>query len=302
MNITHDTDKRRTDLAQVIIKMLYQQDPEWREKQTRPSTSEMAKLAEDADLMIRTVDFHLKRKVHAYQLFTPKGAIMPVKAIESRFKELGWEKGKSHNTLRSLIKSLLSYAEKEIAVRAEAFSGMLTEGSSSFGGSQTPGGLTIDGFLKRLRARVAHLLEDLAITDLVKDPEALEKAVFASIIKLIDVQIDRSNPRTMSVNPAAPLGVATFMRYVCGADTVNDYSAKGEHSIRPYELFLFAKQQELYEDNLWISIGLLNDGADQELQEPVRRSSSILEWHGALDEDIDAWMKINDPQRPEPLA
>ena len=281
----NSTAVRHHDLKEQVIKMLFESDPNWRRGQTPPKPKEMERLAEDAEFVLRTVETHLRRPVHAYQLFAPEGPMMTMREIAARFKEFGWS-GKSHNMLRSYIRKLLASAENEVATRVEAFAGVLTEGQD--------GRMSVGEFFEQLDGEVIQLLDRLGIAAVVTDSEGLERAVVASICKMIGSQIIRSSPECMAEDPTLALATCSFMPYVCGATTLQEFEAREEHSVRPYELFLFASQHGHLDDKLTINADKLEEGAETELGRLYRSSLSILEAHGGGDDEISAWTDKED--------
>ena len=297
---TDPVPNRRLELVEKIIEMLYKKDPGWRKNPFPPNQAVVAELAERADFLLNAADGYLARRIHAYQLFAPDGPMMRIREIESRFGEFEWTEGKSHNTLRPKIRTLLGYAENEVSTRSEAFAGLLTERRKGSDSKSLPGPMSMGEFLEQLEGEVMLLLDRLGLRDVVTDGDALQDAVVASVVKLVEVQLWRSSPAYRDEDPTVSLAAGSFMQYVCAADTVKEYEARDERSVRPHELFLFASQCGYLEDELTMNVRKLKEGMERELEPSVRTSLSILETHGGTDAAIDVWMRKNDPQDVAP--
>jgi hypothetical protein len=298
MTLDNKATKKRLELIKKVMDLLREKDPEWRRSSFRPTQEQMATLTEDAELLLKTVDLHYRRTIYAYQLFRPGGPMVTAREIEDRFKELGWPKGegKGHNSLRPLIKKLLRCAEAEVSARLEAFAGSLTERTSHSDAARSHIPKSIDEILEELDGGIALLLDKLGFSDVVTDSNALHRAVAASIVKCVEMQLHRSSPAFKSEDPTASIAVSGFMKYVCGVDSVDEFERRDTHTVRPHELFLFAYQQRLFEAELSISLQHLAEYAEDTLGPTVRGRLSILESHSGFDDAISTWLEKNDPQ------
>ncbi len=300
MNHNEPLAERRLQLVDKVIDTLISKHPEWRTRAYRPSHQEMAALTEDAEFLLRTVESHYTRSVYAYQLFSPDDPMMSARKIADRFKEFGWVNGKSHNTIRSLINTLLGHAATEASARSEAFAGLITERTTPSDSTSPYRPKSITDILEELGGEVGQLLDKLGFSDVVTDSTALREAVVASVVKCVGMQLHHASPAFRNEDLTASLAASSFMKYVCGAATVKEFEARDEKSVRPHELFLFAYQQGLCEADLSIDIRRLASDAEESLGRSTRNALSILESHGGIDEAINAWLRKNDPQSLEP--
>jgi hypothetical protein len=236
-----------------------------------------------AETMLQTVENRGDELIHAYRIFPcdPRKGSSPrnLSDIHDQFKDAGWEKGMSPNTLGDRVEKILMDLEEETDRRREGFIRFLERH-----GFEPPADEDINGLVRAV-------LEDFAIPDVLGDVNQLGSEMAAVIRRMLDRAMEPLLLESgTSESPTDPLTISYFMRFVCGHDTWADAKrAKtgGELLIRPYELFLYAHQKDLLSDKL---TKLRKDLSEDFIPQPEDSSSlSIMVAHGGAEEALEKW-------------
>jgi hypothetical protein len=267
-----------------IIGMLRKEYPEFISGSGSPDQNALNRLAERAEHLLDAVDRRLDRSVHAYQLFSPGGPRQSAREISKLLVKAGWKKGLQHVSIRSLIKKILIFAEQEVEARRLLLTGYILE--------HPQGHHSVEKICEKIDGNAILLVDQLGLRDAVTDPEALERAIASAIKKQISTQLRISNVSNREENAGASIAIHHFMEFVCGFRTVAEFEARPPMLVRPYELFLFAHQQGLYEEKLTMPFSSLQSDV---IQPSVKSSLTILETHGYAEGEIESWNRKNDP-------
>lgn len=221
--------------------------------------------------------------IHAYRLFPcdPQGGSDPMSQVDilQCFHDAGWEDGMQAGTLRKRIEDILNYIAEVSHQKKEGLQWFIER--RDFGSP----------FYDDINGVIGELLTDFHLPDVIGNIDELR----SEIARVVRRMIDRAMAPVLresgtSESPTDPLTIAYFMRFVCGHDTVDEAmearSAK-QLMVRPYELFLFARQQDFMTTEL---TRLRKDfGKDFVPQPEYTGDLSIMVAHGGAEAALDYW-------------
>ena len=189
-----------------------------------------------AEEIVKAVNSRGDEAIHAYRAFPSdrwkEKSGYSIQEIHSRFQEIGWGKGMSEGTVRNRISEILGHAEQEVVRRREGLKVYLEKR-----GLPNPDDTGLE-------AMVGNLLQAVSIPGLIGDPNRLQSRISQMIRRMVD---HATAPFLRDIDVSGgiyPFAINSFMRFLCGYDTVAEARKAGELHVRPYELFLFASQQD----------------------------------------------------------
>ncbi|MFD0893813.1 hypothetical protein KBB96_10340 [Luteolibacter ambystomatis] len=244
------TDTPEVPLIKKVIELLREERPGWLDQDRLPSQPVINRLLSKAQFLISEAERLPKIEVHAYQLFDSNDPLMTPGDIAERFKEAGWKRGKSRNTIADKILTILEHADAEGARVMELMTGVLLEGPP------TPD--PKEKFIAKIRAELDELFRRLGIHQFLPNRQALKEVLFSKIANALDSALRISDSAWRRANPEAMIASSGFMRYVCGSDTVEQYRDRKDARVRAYELFLYAAQRQILPRELTIARGGLH--------------------------------------------
>jgi hypothetical protein len=238
-----------------------------------------------AEQLQKAVSDRGEELIHAYRLFPCDRRIgsdpLSVEEIYSRFAETGWEKGMAEGTVRNRVEEILEQVAKEAERRREGL--VLFLESNGFAS------LSED----YIEVHVGNLLDDLSISQVISDVDQLRVRISGVVRRMIDHAMKPILGESgISESPTDPLTIASFMRFLCGHDSIEaalQARTKGMLRVRPYELFLFAYQQDFKTAKLTKPRKELNEGFIPEIE--YSSQLSIMVSHGGADAALEEWMR-----------
>ena len=90
------------------------------------------------------------------------------------------------------------------------------------------------------------------------------------------------------------IAVSSFMPYVCGHDTYDDFLDSKTHKVRPHELFRHAHDIGYEHSKLTMKFQQIKKGV--QLYPQPMSSLPILLTHGGVSAEIDAWLNLNETE------
>jgi len=202
-----------------------------------------------------------------------------VEDIHQQFVDAGWKTGMSIGTVRTRVWGILEHVAQETKRKREGLLQYLERHNFV-----TPSNDGIDDVVR-------NLLEDLAITEAMDDVERLQSDIARVVRRMIDHAMEPILRESgTSESPTDPLTNASFMKFLCGHDTLADaQEAKGagQLRVRPYELFLYAAQQDFQTAKLTKPRNDLREGFIPEHE--YTGHQSIMVSHGGAESALEEW-------------
>lgn len=146
--------------------------------------------------------------IHAYQLFTEKDGLMSFEEIAERFKEVGWGKATSRNTVEPVIEELVIAAELEIQKERERCEKLVSVRT------RYPGG--VYHLADRARRHIGNMINRTGLRDLFDDPKQVADMMGQYFFRLMEKKVSGDWERHLDEEYVNEAGVDSFINYVCG--------------------------------------------------------------------------------------
>ena len=232
-----------------------------------------------AEVVSRSVRDRGDEVIHAYRIFPCDPFVgsepMSHEEIRDQFHAVGWIDGMKLGTVRNRVWEILEHGAEEIE--------RLTVGVGAFFEARQLNP-TLD---TEIEDAIGGLLMRLEIPAVIPDVDRLQSHMERVVRCLLDQALEPvlSDYGSGIEHFGNSMARASFLKFVCGHDTLEVAKAAkraGELRIRPYELFLFAHQQDFKTDKL---TKRRRDLKKEFIPEPEYTSSlPIMAAHGGADE------------------
>ncbi len=170
--------------------------------------AEYADALKRAEMLLLAASGKSDEDIHAYQLFTESDGLMSFEEVAARFKEVGWKKMVSGNTVTPVIEKLVIKAEFEVQKERERNDKLISVRR------RYPGGLY--SVVDRVRRHIRNMIRRTDLRDLFDHPEQVADAMGNNFLRLMENKILCDWERDLSEEFATAMAFESFIEYVCG--------------------------------------------------------------------------------------
>jgi hypothetical protein len=209
-------------LADLAIKIIHLKGGNGSAAERQPVRFDNAGLhdsLDDAKRLLLAAKGVLDEDVHAYRLFSEDDDLMSFEGIAKRFTRVKWHKATSRNTVELIIETLVSAAELEVQKEREKYEEFVSVRL------RYPGG--VYSLADRAREQVRAMIGDLELEVLFSNPDKVADAMGQFFLHLMGKDITGDWERHLDEEFASVAGFTSFIEYVCGGMTYEQFIPKG---------------------------------------------------------------------------
>jgi hypothetical protein len=181
----------------------------------RLAASAMHDALDDARRLLLAAKGLIDDDVDAYRLFSAEDGLMSYVEIADRFSRCGWQGMTARNTVEKIILELVKHAEKEVQREREKHDSLISVRCNY------PGG--VSWLAERMGEQIRKVIRASELELLFSDPDRVAHAMGQVFLRLMTKDITGDWERPLDEESADTLGFATFIKYVCGEMTYEQF-------------------------------------------------------------------------------
>lgn len=179
---------------------------------------------DDARRFLLAAKGMIDEDVHAYRLFAPDDGLMSYEEIAQRFSLRQWSLMTSRNQVEKIILGLVVSAEKEVQKEREKYEALVSVRHRYAGG--------VHGLVDRVKERIRAMVGDFELEVLFSNPDHVADAMGQFFLRLMGSDITGDWERDLSEEFATVAGFNSFIEYVCGGMTYEQFIPKDQKGSR----------------------------------------------------------------------
>jgi hypothetical protein len=179
------------------------------------SPSVMHDALDDARRLLLAAEGLIDDNVDAYRIFSEKDDLMSYDDIAERFKLCGWKNMTARNTVEKIILELVERADKEVHREWEKHDSLISVRCNY------PGG--VYWLAERMAEQIRKAIHASELVLLFSDPDRVADVMGQVFLLLMEKDITGDWQRPLDEEPADMLGFASFIKYVCGGMTYEQF-------------------------------------------------------------------------------
>ncbi len=170
---------------------------------------------DDARRLLLAAKGKIHEDVDAYRIFSEDDGPMSYDEIAARFKRCGWKGMAARNTVEKIILKLVERAEKEVQRECEKLESLISVRCNY------PGG--VHWLADRMGEQIRKAIHASELELLFSDPDRVADAMGQVFLRLMEKNITGDWERPLDEESAEMLGFTTFVKYVCGGMTYEQF-------------------------------------------------------------------------------